>query len=78
MAKDNKKSVKTDEKEPDVKLNANKENVQKINAESVRELMSKYKVDTMYENDRGEFFTRFDYAMLSVHSDKTKLKTHKK
>lgn len=44
----------------------------------VREIMKKYGVDTVYENDKGEFFTVENYANLSVGNKKDALTVHKR
>lgn len=41
--------------------------------EQAKEIMSDNKVDKVYLNDKGEFFTVHNYAMISVHNDKSKL-----
>lgn len=39
-------------------------------------IMDKMKVKELFENDRGEFFTNKNYAMLSVGNNKEKLTIH--
>lgn len=47
--------------------------VTKEQKEKAIELGRKHNVDTMFVNDKGEFFTNENYAKLSVNSDKEKL-----
>jgi hypothetical protein len=43
------------------------------NLEEARKLAKQEGVDVIYRNDKGEYFSKENYAMLSVSNDKTKI-----